>query len=486
MSARYVSKKRGPFRRYVVPLLTVSLLLFGVWVLLFRVNRFTFRVELHGDAEQRLEYEEPYLEKGAETRLYGTFFWKEGRKLPDPKLEGEVDTTALGTYHLTYSADFLWFHDQAVRTVQVVDTQPPMIVLTREPGIRQNGEPFQEPGFTAYDNHDGNITKKVTQRKEPGQITYAVTDSSGNSYEIVRPIPDYDPFPPEILLKKGVKCQVTLGVPFEEPGWAAYDATDGDLTEEVTVEGEVDCLTPGTYPILYTVMDSNHNEVVVRREVEVVGKPQPERIWLGDKVIFLTFDDGPGPETPRLLDILDRYGVKATFFVTDSGYDDILQDIAARGHAIGVHCASHRYTDVYESPEAYFADLYYMQNRIRELTGIETTLLRFPGGSSNTVSKQICKGIMTLLTDAVQEAGFQYFDWNVSSGDAGGTKNPESIYENVINGIQNVGTSIVLQHDIYGYSIDAVENIIRWGQANGYTFASLDPTSPGFHHEAAN
>ena len=93
---------------------------------------------------------------------------------------------------------------------------------------------------------------------------------------------------------------------------------------------------------------------------------------------------------------------------------------------------------------------------------------------------------MTFLTQAVQDAGFQYFDWNVYSGDAGETKKTEKVVDNVIAGIQEHRVSIVLQHDIHKYSVDAVEDILRWGKRNGYRFLALQSDSPGFHHDLNN
>ena len=159
--------------------------------------------------------------------------------------------------------------------------------------------------------------------------------------------------------------------------------------------------------------------------------------------------------------------------------------MAADGHSIGIHSACHTYKEIYGSEDAYFSDLQKMQDIIENKTGIQTMLLRFPGGSSNTVSS-FNPGIMSRLTQAVEERGYSYFDWNVSSGDAGGTKDTEQVFQNVINGIQKHRVSIVLQHDIKEYSVNAVEKIIVWGLENGYTFLPLDSTSPTAHHSVKN
>ena len=112
--------------------------------------------------------------------------------------------------------------------------------------------------------------------------------------------------------------------------------------------------------------------------------------------------------------------------------------------------------------------------------------MRFPGGGSNLVSRSLNRGIMTKLTQAVQDAGFQYFDWNVDSNDAGGAISREVIAGNVIGGLMNERVAIVLQHDIFGGSVNAVEDIILWGLGNGYTFLPLQSDSPTFHHSVLN
>jgi peptidoglycan/xylan/chitin deacetylase (PgdA/CDA1 family) len=205
----------------------------------------------------------------------------------------------------------------------------------------------------------------------------------------------------------------------------------------------------------------------------------------GKRVIYLTFDDGPGPYTMELLDLLDSYDVQATFFVIDNSYRHLMKEITDRGHSIGIHSVSHRYRSIYTSPEAFFADLYGMQNIIEEQTGVKTWLMRFPGGSSNTVSS-FNPGIMTTLTAAVEEAGFHYFDWNVDSDDAGRARAADTVFRNVTNGIVRQTASVVLQHDIHRYSVDAVERILIWGFENGYTFLPLREDSPEVHHELNN
>ena len=127
-----------------------------------------------------------------------------------------------------------------------------------------------------------------------------------------------------------------------------------------------------------------------------------------------------------------------------------------------------------------------MNDIIIAQTGKSADIVRFPGGSSNTISRRYCRGIMSQLVCAVQERGFRYCDWNVSSGDAGATTSTSQVVNNVIDGIKSNNVSIVLQHDIKNFSVDAVEQIIEWGLSEGYTFLPITSTTPMSHHGVNN
>ena len=148
-----------------------------------------------------------------------------------------------------------------------------------------------------------------------------------------------------------------------------------------------------------------------------------------------------------------------------------------RGHTIAIHTYTHDYADIYSSEEAYYADFNKIQQLCIEQTGVLPKLVRFPGGTNNAVSKKYCTGIMTAISQSLTNKGYYYTDWNVESADAGGARTREDVFNNVISGIQKYNTSIVLQHDITQYSIEAVEDIILWGLANGYTFLPMTENS---------
>lgn len=165
----------------------------------------------------------------------------------------------------------------------------------------------------------------------------------------------------------------------------------------------------------------------------------------GIRRVYLTFDDGPSSNTDRILDILDSYGVKATFFVVGkNNYAQQYKRIAEEGHTLAMHSFTHKYKEIYASLDSYKYDLKQLHDFLYELTGENCTIVRFPGGSSNTVSKVD----MFELIDYLDGEGITYFDWNVSSGDASGTYlSANQIAKNVLDNVNRFDNAVVLFHD---------------------------------------
>lgn len=495
----------------LVVLLTLSVLAAGAVAAVWHFNEYFMVMELNGDEEIVLAYGTEFEDPGAQSSFWGTHLLREKQDVP-VTVSGTVDTSKVGTYGLTYTAtirykDLFWDRERTMeckRTVHVVDGEAPVIELTYVEGYYTlPGQTYVEEGYVAYDGYDGDITDWVTVTMDQDTVTYEVTDSSGNTVSVSRKIFYDDPIAPEIFLNGESQIMLIEGDEFTDPGCSATDNVDGDLTGSIVVGGTVDVNVPGTYTLTYTIADGWGNTAYVQRTVVVEVKPteppteaptEPppyvpaEPLPSNGKVIYLTFDDGPGPYTSKLLDILAKYNVKATFFVVNTGYLDILPRIVQEGHSVGVHCYSHDFPTVYASDEAYLADLQRMRDVIYSYTGYWTNILRFPGGSSNTISRWYCSGIMTRMTQKVEEMGMRYFDWNIDSYDAGGATTRYEVYCNVANSIAGSSRQsfVVLQHDLWGFSVNAVEDIIIWGLANGYTFATLDEYSPSCEHGVAN
>ncbi|MBE6975754.1 MAG: DUF5011 domain-containing protein [Ruminococcaceae bacterium] len=442
-------------------------------------------LEINGARQMAACCEKHYIEPGATAFLKSSLLPGFSVELP-VTAERSVEADKIT---VQYQAKSLWLTAGGARSVRVADEIAPVITLIANPGsFTLPGQPYEEEGYTAVDNCDGDLTNQVQRQVTDTEIIYTVTDAAGNIAEVRRTIVYGDPVAPELTLSGEGNVEMFLGTKFQEPGYTATDNCDGDLTAAVQVSGELDIFKAGTYTLTYTVTDAYGNTTTASRTVTVKTQKQPDVVDPGDKVIYLTFDDGPCSHTDRLLDILEKYNVKATFFVTNQSayYSYEMKRIVEDGHAIGIHTYTHEYKDIYSSKEAFFEDFNAMRQLIYDETGVWTTLTRFPGGSGGRVSASYCPGIMTELAQILTDMGFQYFDWNVSSEDTGENKTAEAVYEAVIAGIQKRNVSCVLQHDIRPHSVDAVEAIIQWGLANGYTFLPLEPSSPVFHQNIRN
>lgn len=201
-----------------------------------------------------------------------------------------------------------------------------------------------------------------------------------------------------------------------------------------------------------------------------------EYVTLENKTCYLTFDDGPNPQvTPKVLDTLKKYDVKATFFVVYQDSEEcrkLYKRIVDEGHTLALHTASHNYNQIYSSVDAYIEDFNKINRHVEEITGVKPEIFRFPGGSLNSYNK----GIYRELISEMVRRGYTYYDWNVSSGDAASrilTSN--EIRKNVVNSDSEITGKIVLMHDGpgHGNTADALEGIILGLKKQGYSFAPL-------------
>ncbi len=416
---------------------------------------------------------------------YGTKF---NCKKINYKIKGSVNTKRLGTYTITYMADYKDKHFVKRKKIKVVDKEKPVLGIEGAfTNVCPNGK-TEGIKISATDNYDGDISDKVKYKIKDNKIIYKVSDSSGNTTRKEFDVNIMDNKGPTIILNDENIIYLAVGSKYKEPGYVAIDDCDGNITENVKVSGSVDTSKKGTYELAYSVSDEYGNETKVNRIVKVFPKNKYKAGELSSKTIYLTFDDGPGAHTARLLDILKKYDVKATFFVTgyNNNYNELLKREADEGHTVGLHSYTHNYSLIYSGMDAYMEDLLKIQNKVKEYTGIESTIIRFPGGSSNTISRKYRTLIMTDLTKKVEEIGFRYFDWTIMSGDAGNTTDSNKIVENVTGAIKENEPNVVLMHDIKSYTVDSVERIIEFGLSNGYTFAPLTMDSPIVHQKVNN
>ncbi|WP_035770971.1 polysaccharide deacetylase family protein [Butyrivibrio sp. FCS006] len=199
--------------------------------------------------------------------------------------------------------------------------------------------------------------------------------------------------------------------------------------------------------------------------VDVSGAQNPEDIE-GTRYVYLTFDDGPSTYTDEILDILEQHNVKATFFVCgkpNAKYTDLYKRIVNDGHTLGMHSYSHKYSELYASLDSFKEDTDKLRIFLYETTGVWSSFYRFPGGSSNTVSKVD----MHELTDYLESSDVTFFDWNVSAGDDKAGANKDTIYANIVNNVPRFKHCVVLMHDAADKksTVEALPEIIEAIQA---------------------
>ncbi len=251
---------------------------------------------------------------------------------------------------------------------------------------------------------------------------------------------------------------------------------------------KLDTSKEGTYEVLYKAKDSSGNKTTVKRKIYVVKKIGSNK-QSNEKVVYLTFDDGPSANTQKIMDILAKYDAKATFFVTgrNQDYNYLIKDAYQAGHTIALHTYSHEYSTVYASVDAYFDDLNKVGQMVKKEIGFVPHYIRFPGGSSNTISRRYCQGIMSTLTKKVIEQGYQYYDWNGDSTDASG--NHVAVAKLIRNGtLCHDNNVMILCHDTQAKdtTVQALPSIIEHYKNLGYTFKGIDDATYAPHQSVNN
>ena len=354
---------------------------------------------------------------------------------------------------------------------------------------------YREPGATAsFSFHD--ISDHI-------QIDSRVNDDKVGTYKVIytveylektataeRTVNVIDKEPPELALLGGESISLRPGEKFEDPGVMAIDDSDGDISSKVAAKGFVDTTCKGNYERVYDISDSYGNAASAVRTVTVEG--EPVRKIKG--VIYLTFDDGPSAKvTDKVLDTLEKHKVPATFFVIDYGTDQekikLMKRAIKDGCTIGIHGYSHDYSKIYASVPDFMENVTKLHDKLKADLDYDARIMRFPGGSSNTVSEDYCKGIMTNLVKEVQIEGYKYSDWNVDSTDASGNNIPvNKLINSVKDNCDPEKFNVILMHDSDAKetTAKALPKIIEWAKKEGYEFKAMTMDSPAVHHKVNN
>ncbi|MCD7864421.1 MAG: DUF5011 domain-containing protein, partial [Clostridiales bacterium] len=285
---------------------------------------------LTGEAEITISAREAYCDEGASAMLIR-------KDVSDRIYETDnLDISAPGTYEISYHVDGRWQTYTVTRTVTVVDTTAPEIILNGDSPVTVDQiEAYEEPGAEVTDNCDGDLSGALSIHMDQindytYQVTYEVSDRAGNAVSCSREVIIRDQVAPEISLVGDESVTIQEREKFDDPGAAATDDRDGDITDSISRERYVDIYRPGTYTVTYTATDGGGNQAQVSRTVCV------ERVNHNpENAIYLTFDDGPSPDvTAQILDILAANHIKATFFICN--YDEetlpLIQRMIAEGH----------------------------------------------------------------------------------------------------------------------------------------------------------
>ena len=439
------------------------------------------KIKLIGDKEINLSYKDEYKEDGYIVKNIGKDYNKE------VNINNNIEEHKVGEYQVEYSIKYLFFNIKKIRKVNIIDKDKPIIRVDNNPIKICPLDNLEEIEYYSYDEYDGDITSSVIVMEDKDYVTFKVKDSSLNEDILKVKLIRIDEDKPVINLKGDSVIYLYGNTKYQEPGYSAEDNCDGDITDKVVVSGEVlDDI--GKYTINYTVVDSSNNKSVITRKVIRKNNSIPSNNgYINNGEIYLTFDDGPSEDTTGyILDVLKEEGVKATFFVTCNGPDYLIKRMYDEGHTVALHTASHNYSYVYSSVDNYFNDLEKVRNRVKNITGYDSKIIRFPGGSSNTISRSYQYGIMSQLTNMVIEKGYRYYDWNVDADDAGHAYSSSQVYNNVVNHLSYNRANMVLMHDIKYQTKDAIRDIIRYGKNNGYTFKKIENDTYMIRHGVNN
>ncbi|MDY0854774.1 DUF5011 domain-containing protein [Bacillus thuringiensis] len=262
---------------------------------------------------------------------------KDGDITSKIKVDGNVDTSKPGTYEVTYtvtnSKGLTIVRKQPVKVKETEGTKNEAPVLTVPFSTTLHvGEEFDPmAGVSATDKEDGNLTNKVkyngnADTSKPGKyiVEYWVVDSKGVNATATRSVivkeneetPDMEP-----KLTAPTKTTINVGDKFDPmAGVSATDKEDGDITDKVTVDGNVDTSKPGTYELTYTVSDSKGHKVTAKQTVTVKQTVVPK-----DEVPVLT------APTKTTINVGDKFDPMAGVSATDKEDGDITDKVTVDG-----------------------------------------------------------------------------------------------------------------------------------------------------------
>lgn len=198
-----------------------------------------------------------------------------------------------------------------------------------------------------------------------------------------------------------------------------------------------------------------------------------------NKIIYLTFDDGPSYNTNNILDTLKEYDVKATFFVIGNqikGKEEILKRIKDEGHSIGLHTYTHNFKKIYSDNKIFIDEMLKCQEEVYKVTGIKSNIIRFPGGSAKRLDKE--------FKEELNSRGFKIYDWNIDSGDGINPKTPiNKLFKRATESNIKSKPRVLLMHcdNVQKNTSKALPDIIKLYKDKGYEFKTINNETPEYH-----
>lgn len=397
--------------------------------------------------------------------------------------EGEVNTDTVSTSSCAY----IYKGKRYPFTVSVRDTEGPELEV-QDVTISTN-ENLTPEAFVVSASDPSNYTLKISgddPEGKPGTYTIQVMardDYDNTTIQTAKLTRYEDTDAPEI---ENFSDTLTIRQGSAYPIADLAISDDHDPSPNLSVDTSLlNTEEPGQYPVSIQTTDRSGNRRDYAQTVTVEADPD-----YGKKIMYLTFDDGPSAVTQQILDVLASEGVVGTFFVTGAypDYYPMMKKIVDSGNAIALHTYSHNYADLYSSDQAYFADLQKISDLVKQETGVESKVIRFPGGSSNNISAEYSEGIMSRLVNEVEDQGYVYFDWNADSTDASGNDvDPQALIDNSIASI-GINSVVILMHDSPAKSttVEALPTIIQKYKEAGYEFRVLTTDTLPVHHTVTN
>ena len=267
---------------------------------------------------------------------------------------------------------------------------------------------------------------------------------------------------------------------------------DGDVAVPVNLDTPADELSI-PQDIEWHSMDESISTIVSESDIVTGHKIGDTYFWGTDsqdnlhsikirvrKAAYLTIDDWPNEEvTPKILEVLEQYNVKATFFLCGyKKYQSIYPEIKAAGHSLGNHTYNHHKETIYASKDAFMQDLSYMDNFLYGVAGVRPKIIRLPGGSHNSSLKNAGIEYRNDLLKRLQSKGYRIFDWTATFGDTSTTASTEKSIE-LIKKQCTEDYEIILMHHKQT-SLEALPTVIEYLRDSDYELFPITDSTPQY------